>query len=329
MRTPLTLVKAATKQLAATAIGWHMSSPLRGPGALILMYHRIAVPGDRFPGLDVSVFHAQMSWLAARCTPICAADLGRAVAEPRSSRPPVLVTFDDGYLSYRELAYPILKELGIPALLFLTTAFIDEPSRLFWWDELSGAIAGTGRQGVRPPWARDAWVPLGRSHQRDQFLSVAKDHLKNVPEIQRRTEFAELLDQLGRADALAGLGRQMLNWADVRSVLGVTSIGGHSHNHPILSALGDEDLEHEVAACRMRILAATGLTPRWFAYPNGRTRDSDDRTRVALRRHGFDIAFTTVRGVARADVDWMALPRFAAGGTLAELVWHLSARARI
>jgi peptidoglycan/xylan/chitin deacetylase (PgdA/CDA1 family) len=92
--------------------------------------------------------------------------------------------------------------------------------------------------------------------------------------------------------------------------------------------LTDEEREVEVATCRERIRSATGTTPRWFAYPNGRTCDFDDRSRGALLRHGFDTAFSTVSGVAGPDVDWMAVPRFASGATVGELAWRLSVRAR-
>ncbi|WP_282938697.1 polysaccharide deacetylase family protein [Paenibacillus sp. RC67] len=41
----------------------------------------------------------------------------------------VLVTFDDGYQSFYTRAYPILKELNIPAVNFVITKDIDQPLR--------------------------------------------------------------------------------------------------------------------------------------------------------------------------------------------------------
>jgi peptidoglycan/xylan/chitin deacetylase (PgdA/CDA1 family) len=327
MRLPSTVAKATIKRLTATSFGWNAAGRLRPPGVLILAYHRIGAPGDRFPGLDVSLFRAQMEWLAAHCTPISPDQLRDAVAAGPTARPPVLVTFDDGYLSYRERAYPILREFGIPGLLFLTTAYIDEPTKMFWWDVLRAAIERSSCRRVELPWSPGSAWALDRPENRGELLSAAKEHLKGVSGKERDRDVAELLARLGAKDAVTDGARQMLDWSDVKAILDGTHIGGHSHTHPIMSKLTDEELEVEVATCRERIRSVTGITPRWFAYPNGRTCDFDDRSRAALRRHGFDAAFASVGGVAGPDVDWMALPRFAGDGTVGDLAWRLSVRA--
>ena len=53
-------------------------------------------------------------------------------------RKTVVLTFDDGWKSFKEYAYPILKELGFPATLFIYTDFIGARIALSW-PELEGA----------------------------------------------------------------------------------------------------------------------------------------------------------------------------------------------
>src|SRR5262249_12815715 len=47
----------------------------------------------------------------------------------------VVLTFDDGWKPFREFAYPILKELGFTATLFIYTDFVGARSALTW-DEI-------------------------------------------------------------------------------------------------------------------------------------------------------------------------------------------------
>ena len=54
----------------------------------------------------------------------------------------VVAFFDDGYLDFAEHAWPTLQSLGIPAVLFVPTAFPDHPGPGFWWDRLYAGPAG-------------------------------------------------------------------------------------------------------------------------------------------------------------------------------------------
>jgi peptidoglycan/xylan/chitin deacetylase (PgdA/CDA1 family) len=317
--------KRLVKSLAATSLGWEAASRLRPAGAIVLLYHRISARGDRFPGLPVEHFAAQMRWLVARCRPIAPEQLDEAASSAGTSRPPVLVTFDDGYRCYRERAYPIMKELGIPGLLFLTTAYIDEPHRLFWWDTLRAAVEASTHDAIEWPWAPGSRVPLAGIENRERLLVQAKRHFKGVSNDRREADLALLLERLGRPDHGGNAHREMMTWDDVKAVLDITRLGGHSHTHPLFAHVDDVRLEAEVGTCRDRLRSETGLTPRWFAYPNG---SFDERCRKVLTGHGFDTAFTTIPGVVKPGADRQTLRRFSSSGTPSELAWRLSVQAR-
>jgi peptidoglycan/xylan/chitin deacetylase (PgdA/CDA1 family) len=48
----------------------------------------------------------------------------------------VVLTFDDGYRSFKEYAYPVLKELGYTATLFVYTDYVGAGRSAFSWEEL-------------------------------------------------------------------------------------------------------------------------------------------------------------------------------------------------
>ena len=93
----------------------------------------------------------------------------------------------------------------------------------------------------------------------------------------------------------------------MRAAQDLTTWGGHTHTHPILSRVSHERVEEEVRTCRDRIRAETGREPRHFAYPNGRFRDFGDDTKAVLQRYGFDVAYCVEEGINDATTDWMAV----------------------
>jgi peptidoglycan/xylan/chitin deacetylase (PgdA/CDA1 family) len=317
------VIKKTLKRLMAAAPAWQSLGTLaRASGVRILMYHRIGTAGNAFPNLSTERFTSQMEWLARNCTLIAPGDIASACADPPRARPPVLVTFDDGYRDYHDVAYPILKRLGIPSVVFLATDLIDRGG-LVWTDVVYWAFKATAQKRATLPW--DA----GPTDLDAAAVERSKAFLKSVADGDRRRHVDALLERLDVAGRYEALERQMLSWDEVRATMDLTSYGGHTHTHPIMSRLPDADLEREIATCRQRITDETGVSSPYFAYPNGTRADFDDRTKAALRRHGFTVAFSTIEGVNGRSPDLMALLRLPTGardvGDFAWLVAGLAA----
>jgi peptidoglycan/xylan/chitin deacetylase (PgdA/CDA1 family) len=103
----------------------------------VLVYHNIAAQRKGRLVIAASVFEEQMRYLkregyrAVRLEDFLA-HVRHARQLPKKS---VLLTFDDGHKGFLEYAYPLLKELGFPAVLFMQTAQISgrpNPSFLSW-----------------------------------------------------------------------------------------------------------------------------------------------------------------------------------------------------
>jgi peptidoglycan/xylan/chitin deacetylase (PgdA/CDA1 family) len=306
--------KHAAKGLLASSAGWRASALLRNRGTVALMYHRINGADRRFPGMPVEQFREQMRWIRTNCTPVAAEDTLEAARMGGRIRPPVVITFDDGFRDYHDLAYPILRELRIPAAMFLSTDFMDRGGML-WGDVLHWAVSSSPRDDVRLPWLPDTALSLASKEARNACIRESKAHLKGIPDAQRRALLAEFVARLEAPDPDSALDRQMLSWDEVRATREGTTYGGHSHTHPILSQLEAPEMEFEIRTCSERIRAELGEAPRCFAYPNGRAVDFNATTRELLRRHGFTIAFSTIEGINGPDADVLALRRQAGGGT--------------
>lgn len=102
---------------------------------VVLAYHEIAEgPGTLMPDYAVTPenFQAQISWLAEHgyhftsIDELLAAQHGQRRLPPRS----VLLSFDDGYRSFQDNAFPVLKRHRAPALLGLVGTWMETPASI-------------------------------------------------------------------------------------------------------------------------------------------------------------------------------------------------------
>lgn len=130
--------------MLASGAAWRGGGRTRNaeePRVRALMYHRFG-PSVRDPWcVDRRTFEAQMRFLAENDLAVGLPDIVAFARGERSLRDgSVLVTMDDGYASVYEEAMPILRDLGIPSVAFVTTSWIGVSSpglveRYLTWDE--------------------------------------------------------------------------------------------------------------------------------------------------------------------------------------------------
>jgi peptidoglycan/xylan/chitin deacetylase (PgdA/CDA1 family) len=124
---PRHLVKEAR---AATLCGLYRGlRRVLAPRITVLLYHRIS--DDVRDNLTVGIeqFERQMAIVAERCHVLPIEEVLAASVIPKSPRPLVAVTFDDGYLDNYLHAAPILLRHDIPAAFFVATGIIDSDRR--------------------------------------------------------------------------------------------------------------------------------------------------------------------------------------------------------
>ena len=148
-RLGLSPADAGKRAAGLIASGLHRAFGARDAGRPgIFVYHRVADPVRGVPTPTINVpparFRAQLAGLLARgfvarsLTDL----LGRHEAgEPVPPRT-FVVTFDDGYENVYTRAFPVLRELNVPATVFVNTAFLDQDQPFpfdAWGRECAGA----------------------------------------------------------------------------------------------------------------------------------------------------------------------------------------------
>ncbi len=102
----------------------------------ILTYHRF-VPGDRecdLLSVSGTTFRSQLEYLRDNgFTVVSFSDLADFVeGKGPMPRKPVILSMDDGYKSVHQVAYPVLREFGYKATVFVYTDFVGAPAALNW-----------------------------------------------------------------------------------------------------------------------------------------------------------------------------------------------------
>lgn len=105
----------------------------------ILMYHSVSDAPETgvrpYYKLNTTPrqFEAQMRFLKeSNCDVVSLRDVAWAAAAGENApRARVAITFDDGYRDFLEAAYPVLKNYGLQASVFLPTAFIADTALRF------------------------------------------------------------------------------------------------------------------------------------------------------------------------------------------------------
>lgn len=273
----------------------------------ILAYHRVLeAPLPRGFSFDVELvsasaaaFREQVAWLARHMHPmrldevLALADQGRPLP-PRA----VVITFDDGYDDNYHVAYPILREFGVPAVFFVSTAHV-ESGLPFAYDWLVHMLCATGETGLDAPELDCHWAIPGGREARRRLAAEVLDQLKRLDARGQLALIARLETQWRMPRAPHPHCRPM-DWAQLREMaVGGMEIGSHGMHHLMLAKLPQQELEAELHGSRQALQRNLGVPAQALSYPVGGVDSYDERVLAAARNAGYRVACTYLSGADR------------------------------
>jgi len=288
----------------------------------VLTYHRVSPYSDGvFDPVSPQVFQQQVRHLARYYNVLTASEAAGLNRCGRLPQRAVCITFDDGYRDNYEYAFPILKQYGVRATVFVTTGTIDSAESPLWHDQVFAAFGQTRKASWE--WNGVAWS-LSAKAQRWEVAKRFAAFVRCLGESERDAAVQLLSAHLEVSAEEASQRSPMLTWDHIREMnkWGV-EIGAHTVTHPVLSTLPAERQEQEIRDSIETIERQVGIRPRVFSYPNGRAGDFDDKSIELLKVHGVDAAYTTVFGTNNTYSDPFRLRR---GAGWAEAFWRFAAQ---
>lgn len=217
---------------------------------------------------------------------------------PNKSGPKFAVlTFDDGYKDNRDFAYPVLKELGVPFTIFITTDYSNHKSEL-WWIMLEMIIAQNDSLSLRCGDTRFDYECASLEQKEAVFHTARCILVSEVPESAQREVICEAADRY-ELDWRRLCPELILSFEELQELASdpLVSFGAHTDTHPMLARLstGDEIRQH-IQAGVQEISEKLGQKPSMLAYPYGFAEAIDERCEAVAEELGFTAAVTTQPG---------------------------------
>ncbi len=312
-----------------------------GSGPAVLTYHGILPPGyavrdSVFDGnlLTAEEFRSQLRWLKTKYNVISPQEFrlwcdSEVELAPRS----VLLTCDDGLLNTLTDMLPIMREVGLPFLFFVTGASALEKSSMLWYEQLFLWLSQTkGSIRLEMPWRREPYVAL-TGPQKCSLWQESMRNLSALPANARENVLGQVRIQIGISENWHSEYSQneplrlrffMLNRRELQELAGAgVTIGAHTVSHPMLAQLDETEAFHEISESRTQLEKALGSAVWALAYPFGTSEAAGAREASLAQRAGFACAFMNGQSLER---NRFLLPRIhvSRGMTLAEIEAHAS-----
>ena len=277
------IIKRSLQHVAAS-FGRHTRSR-KEPQLLVLMYHRVLPDSDKRslieePGMVITpeTLRLHISILKQHFNLIKLSDWFQLQLDvnklPHNT---CAITFDDGWTDNFEFAFPLLKEMKVPATIFLVSDMIG--TKDIFWPERLALLITTVACNYPQFWSHPEleWLqknPAGyrfsktppTTEELSALIACAKSYTGQ--EIHNRLTHIEKTLQIDTENNTPSL----LNWQQVAEMTdsGLVEIGSHTRHHVRLNDdTLDGILQDEIVNSKHEIEKHTGQKVSTFCFPNG------------------------------------------------------------
>lgn len=222
-----------------------------------------------------------------------------------------LITFDDGCRSFYEKVFPVLREMNVPAALFVSPKII--AGRLnYWFQELGYIKSRIGdallRETIRKTLSCD-------------YANLSKYSIASIFKCMKIKDILLLLESIKEKHKINIDQQYNITESELLKLSdsGLISIGAHTMNHPILSNETDQDAEKEIRESIEKLSQMMNRKVQYFAYPNGKAGlDYGTREQSILQENNIRLALTTQTKFFNMKANPLAIPRGGFSGIKSE-----------
>jgi peptidoglycan/xylan/chitin deacetylase (PgdA/CDA1 family) len=256
--------------------------------ATILLFHRVNPVRDvLWDPMAPELFEKIMQFVSKKFEVLSLNEL--CLEKPITKKPPLAITFDDGFRDYIDYALPVLKKYNFHSTIYVVTDCVDQniPTWTYVMDylfyhtkKLSLPQFDYGEDGAA--FAVYNW------QNKDEQIAYCRKFKQSLKKVSNTKRNAIMRSFIAGFDDVSVPKDLMLTWDELRSFKNEQiGIGSHSVSHPPLATIEDDlELEREIKMSGEIIKEHIGYFPASISYPVG---SYSQRVKDASEKAGYKI----------------------------------------
>ena len=275
---------------------------------IVLLYHRI-INSDYDPqGLCVSIdnFKNQLTEIKNTHTVLTTADFfDRLTNGKRFPKKSVFITFDDGYADNYLNAVPVLENLDLQAMFYISLKNINTNS-IFWWDEID--LIFQQIEQTNPP--INHLLQLHQCADIKLLYAFYINQCKLSPSVEKRENYLNELRQLNTtitSENYRSLTQpELIKMSCSKSV----TIGAHTINHLSLGHLTRANQQYEIETSVIELENILSAKIKHFSFPYGEEHNYNTTTIEICKHLALSSAAANYQDDVTKGTPIYSFPRF-------------------
>ena len=210
-----------------------------------------------------------------------------------------VVTFDDGFENNYSVAAPVLSDLNIPAIFYITTDFV-ENGTMSWTDRAEYCLENVEKGTIILPWEQAPFTFQNAAEKIDLMRRIRAHIFKDdTVDVHAFTEWFYKQFNMNSVQTTDDPLDKKLKWQQISDLHhdDLFTIGGHTHTHIIMSFEPEEEMEAEIDLNLSLLKEKSGVETTHFAYPQGQANHYNASVVEALKKRGIICCPTAIDGM--------------------------------